>query len=481
MSNFLKDDIITKGLIGSIIQRNWRNNIKDINKAINSEELIRLCEIILNYENEEIFEEIPESIYVPFDKPTNSLKKDEHIEFFKNKGVILYDGIYAAASSFNYVYRNKGERIILFENGDIILYSNFSRIDQEGFCFINEWIDKINIYVSNQDDIYSFSSVGTENIGSIEFWVRSLININKTYNKAYYLEYLLNPPDVTILSDFSAYLRKDLYGCILYLAEEIIIDSQNQEKLDFFEYILNFMYSMDIEADAKAILQLFKFVTKNDGKIDLRGLELILDKLEDMNENNFDINFIGNKINEIKEKILLNKMPIVLTEGETDPIYIKTSLKLMGRSDLLDKVRIEWVGGRGENGSIYNTGDTGLNNTRNVILSNLDIFQQKILLLYDCDTKKPDENKGGLFIKHIPFNKKNKIIKKGIENLLSEHLFEKRFYRTKEIRGDYGETKYYEEFNKTEFCDYVCNIRHEKSDFDDFGEIIKILEEFVRS
>ena len=89
----------------------------------------------------------------------------------------------------------------------------------------------------------------------------------------------------------------------------------------------------------------------------------------------------------LREALSERSRPLVLTEGETDPIYIETALELMGRADLLEQVSVEWVGGvRGSNA--FNTGQAGLNATRNVIEANPSLLRHKLLLLYDCDTNK---------------------------------------------------------------------------------------------
>ncbi|MDJ0660962.1 MAG: hypothetical protein QNJ42_15955 [Crocosphaera sp.] len=60
---------------------------------------------------------------------------------------------------------------------------------------------------------------------------------------------------------------------------------------------------------------------------------------------------------EIEEKIKLGNKPKVLTEGETDPIYIKTALELLGHQGILEQVDIEWVGKNISKGNNINTGD----------------------------------------------------------------------------------------------------------------------------
>jgi hypothetical protein len=62
------------------------------------------------------------------------------------------------------------------------------------------------------------------------------------------------------------------------------------------------------------------------------------------------------------------KKPTVLTEGETDPEYIKAALKALGNSDLLNKIDIDWVGSYDKQ-SAFNTGKDALNNARSFSLS----------------------------------------------------------------------------------------------------------------
>ncbi|WP_041233151.1 hypothetical protein [Cylindrospermum stagnale] len=79
------------------------------------------------------------------------------------------------------------------------------------------------------------------------------------------------------------------------------------------------------------------------------------------------------KINAIKDEVKATVekgfKPLVLTEGETDSIYIKTALKLLGQTEILEQIDIEWVGDSIGKGQSINSGDSGLNNTRNVLLS----------------------------------------------------------------------------------------------------------------
>jgi hypothetical protein len=181
---------------------------------------------------------------------------------------------------------------------------------------------------------------------------------------------------------------------------------------------------------------------------------------------------------EVQETIKKDDKPLVLTEGETDPIYIRTALKVLGKNKLLEQLDIEWVGTSIGKGKSINTGDSGLNSTRDVLLANPQFLTRKVLLIYDCDTKKPDEDHENLKIRKIP-QQNNRKVKKGIENLFPDHLFTENFYVNKSKYGDYGEEIKFQEFQKMKFCEWICTQRQQAKDFADFVLIVNILKEFI--
>ncbi|MEA5553419.1 hypothetical protein VB713_20990 [Anabaena cylindrica UHCC 0172] len=187
------------------------------------------------------------------------------------------------------------------------------------------------------------------------------------------------------------------------------------------------------------------------------------------------------KINAVKDEVQATvekgTKPLVLTEGETDPIYIKTALELLGEGEILAQVDIEWVGVSLGKGKSINTGDSGLKNTRDVLISNPKFLgDRKVLLLYDCDTDKSDENHEQLKIRKIP-QQKNRKVKKGIENLFPDHLFTEEFYLPKTKYGDYGEENQIQEFQKMKFCKWICEERRQAEDFVDFKIIIDFIKD----
>ncbi|KHG41414.1 MULTISPECIES: hypothetical protein [Aphanizomenon] len=186
------------------------------------------------------------------------------------------------------------------------------------------------------------------------------------------------------------------------------------------------------------------------------------------------------KINSVKDEVQATvekgTKPLVLTEGETDVIYIKTALELLGEKEILVQVDIEWVGISIGKGKSINAGDGGLNNTRDVLISNPKFLTRKVLLLYDCDTGKSNENHELLKIRKIP-QQKNRKVKKGIENLFPDCLFTEEFYVQKTKYGEYGEENQIQEFQKMKFCKWICEERKQADDFVDFKIIIDFIKD----
>lgn len=195
------------------------------------------------------------------------------------------------------------------------------------------------------------------------------------------------------------------------------------------------------------------------------------------------------KINAVKDEVKATvekgDKPLVLTEGETDPIYIKTALELLGEKEIVEKIDIEWVGTSISQGKSINTGDGGLNNTRDVLRSNPKFLTRKVLLLYDWDTNKSNENDELLKIRKIP-QKKNRKFQKGIENLFDDHLYNdlfsdpllrEQFYTVKTVYSSYGEENKIQEFKKMKFCKYICEERRQAEDFKDFQIIVDFIKD----
>ncbi len=158
----------------------------------------------------------------------------------------------------------------------------------------------------------------------------------------------------------------------------------------------------------------------------------------------------------ISNLISSNKV-IVLLEGETDEKYFNTCLSVYNMNS--SNVEFKWVGRIDEKGNKENTGFTALNNAKTFLEANREIIKNKIILLYDNDTKKLDEEKGKLLIKCMKFNIKNTVYKKGVENLLiiEREINYEDFYIEKPKTDDYGAKSIIRKLDKTKLCNYICD------------------------
>ena len=178
---------------------------------------------------------------------------------------------------------------------------------------------------------------------------------------------------------------------------------------------------------------------------------------------------------EIKQRFAAGTSPLVLTEGSLDPRYIQAALAGLGEGKLLNSFDIDFVGMKNEKGARYG-GDKGLNHFRNLYEANPSLFHRPILLLYDCDTQKPNEQVGKLWVRSIPHNAENTKVEVGIENLFPADLFQDCFYPEVPTK-DGGSAKH---LDKSKFCDWICE-NENNVDFAKFDCVVQILNEFVEA
>ena len=153
---------------------------------------------------------------------------------------------------------------------------------------------------------------------------------------------------------------------------------------------------------------------------------------------------------------------IVFVEGETDERYYNKALDVFGYDK--NKIHIEWIGRNVEKGKSENTGDTALNNAAKFFKANMFMLKSKVILLYDCDTKKPEAEEAPLFVRTMTYNSSNNQYRKGVENLLvlPEDFDYESFYSISEKSDDYGAVSIHRSLNKTKLCDTICNYSNDK-------------------
>ncbi len=183
---------------------------------------------------------------------------------------------------------------------------------------------------------------------------------------------------------------------------------------------------------------------------------------------------------EIKQRFANMTKPVVLTEGKTDAKYIQTALELLEEQELLNSLEIRPVGDEEDDGD-RGGGEPGLDKFRDFYSVKSSLFHQPILLLYDWDTRKKPDQIEKLWIRSIPKNADDTKDKEGIENLFPQYLFKTCFYYEKTHKGIHGKSKVIPEFKKLEFCKWICEDRKDADDFTNFGVIVEILKEFVKT
>lgn len=178
------------------------------------------------------FEKVPYIIYASkeyFEHNSKQKinKRDNHsqseISFYEDEGIMIYDGIYASASGeMKYVYRSKGMRIYYCKDGELKILTSHSTIDNEGFQLCQELVNSFMVKDINSIDqiieiLHVYIDANKEfNIQlALQKFLKSLTHIVKPFKKAYFIEYLLFPPDVHYPSDFSLKLKDELWTLAL--------------------------------------------------------------------------------------------------------------------------------------------------------------------------------------------------------------------------------------------------------------------------
>jgi hypothetical protein len=171
--------------------------------------------------------------------------------------------------------------------------------------------------------------------------------------------------------------------------------------------------------------------------------------------------------------------PTILTEGDTDPVYIRCALEVLGRAELLKYVDVDWVGAYDPSGKACHSGASALNAAAKLFQANPNLLRGRLMLLYDCDTNRDQENIGELlWVRRLPMNGSNTVLNKGIENLLPADAATAGDYDEQTRSKDYGGSSTTRELNKRRLCDRICRER-DPSHFIGFGVIVKLIDEFI--
>ncbi|HEX9929503.1 MAG TPA: hypothetical protein VGB02_13275 [Pyrinomonadaceae bacterium] len=296
----LPADEFTNGILSELINRTWLSIQQNNKFNISGKDLLPLKTIIGSFD-ELVFERIAEQVHVPAEDMhvhNDDIKSiEEHmgfqesrfVTFFEKKGFLLYDGLHAAGSVGNYIYRCKGIRFFWFDDGTIAFSSIHSQIDENGFSLFHEIlaeaplseIEKLHMYWKDTNTPER-ALLGTEDI---HFLIYSLANINVHYDKAFFLEYLVNPTDVHVLSFISKKIRSSLWASIFnYILSNIrAIDIDTD---DFLKFILNFMRTVGIEPPLEEMLAFSRDLLRLQKTLESNAAQT-LDKITQLLENQF--------------------------------------------------------------------------------------------------------------------------------------------------------------------------------------------------
>ena len=172
---------------------------------------------------------------------------------------------------------------------------------------------------------------------------------------------------------------------------------------------------------------------------------------------------------------------LVLVEGPTDKRYIEQAASVLGRTDIIQGLEI-----------IDGEGSSNLTKLwKGFTEQTAEMLRYPVLLLFDCDTKKPSGQKGKLYQRTIPWIGANPI-QKGIENLFTESTLNRATEaklafididqeRTRRVRGNYEEVPETWKVNsheKTNLCEWIC-VNGSGDDFQHFTAVFDILDEVL--
>ncbi len=181
---------------------------------------------------------------------------------------------------------------------------------------------------------------------------------------------------------------------------------------------------------------------------------------------------------EIENTLKANSRPIVLVEGDYDIRYIRRASELLGKSSILDAIQLKDGSGFGNLENIWKAYQIQL----------AELLPSKILLLYDCDTKKSASEKGRLIKRVVPEITEASITV-GIENLIPSELIaqlekshpqfiDSTDLTTKRIRNQeviLPATKSINKDEKKNLCEWFCS-NGTANDFRNFSSIFDIIE-----
>jgi hypothetical protein len=171
-------------------------------------------------------------------------------------------------------------------------------------------------------------------------------------------------------------------------------------------------------------------------------------------------------------------VPLVFVEGETDTPYLRRAAEVLGRTKLLARCDIQWIGAKDDTGQGFHTGKPALDHTLAVLRANPKLTNRPVLLLYDNDARKADADYGVVSIRSMPTNEANSKIKAGVENLLAEAFIIEGDYQIEESQKPNGDVHTRKTLRKAKLCERICEAGTAE-DLQAFGSALEVIEAYL--
>lgn len=158
------------------------------------------------------------------------------------------------------------------------------------------------------------------------------------------------------------------------------------------------------------------------------------------------------------DSFVIDGVTNVFLEGETDEKYYKKAMEVFRMDN--SAISFNWIGRNKASGGSENTGSSALNNAVLFFKANPAIVSSPIVVLYDCDTNKGEEDYCNIHIRTMTRNIENSTYKRGVENLLILPTeFDKEVFYSEATKTDeYGAVTIVRTLDKMKLCDYICSL-----------------------
>lgn len=187
-------------------------------------------------------------------------------------------------------------------------------------------------------------------------------------------------------------------------------------------------------------------------------------------------------MDDVRKQIEDATRPLLYVEGDYDIKYLRRAAELLGRTDTLDKFELRDGGGYGNLDKIWRSLDSLIAGA----------LHAKVVLLYDCDTRKVSADKGRAYKRVIPWC--DNPIPVGIENLFGAGVVSRlerdnptwidvKLACTVRIRGELVSAPEARSVNKDEklnLCNWLCE-HGTSEDFEEFQRVFDLLEDTIAS